>query len=73
MLNVFYGKMPEAIYSISVYLKNVYEDSWIVDLLAKEMIHDVDKSTVLACGVIDSPILGKIPFTTASPQNDDLR
>ena len=27
----------------------------------KEMIKGVDKSTVLACGVIDSPILGKIP------------
>lgn len=61
MLNVFYGNMPEAIYSTSVYFKNVYEDSWIVDPLAREMIKDVDKAIVLSCGVIDSPVLGKIP------------
>ena len=53
--------MPEAICSTAVYFKNVYEDAWIVDPFNMEMIRDVDDSTVLASGVIDSPVFGKIP------------
>lgn len=61
MLNIYYGKMPEAIFNTAVYFKNVYEDEWITDPLAREMILDVDKSIVLDNSVIDSPVLGKIP------------
>ena len=61
MLNIFYGEMPEAVYNTAVYFKNVYEEEWITAPLAREMIKDVDKSTVLDSGVIDSPVLGKIP------------
>ncbi len=60
MLNIFYGNMPEAIFNTAVYFKNTYDDSWITDEFAKEMILDVDKSTVLGNAVIDSPVLGKI-------------
>ena len=60
MLSIYYGRMPEAIFNTAVYFKNVYEDSWITDPFSKEMILDVDKSTVLGNGVIDSPVLGKI-------------
>ena len=60
MLNISFGDMPEAIYNTVVYFKNVYEEEWIVEPLSKEMIRDVDQSTVLAGGVIDSPVLGKI-------------
>lgn len=66
MLNIFYGDMPEAVYNTAAYFKYDYEDSWIVDPLVKEMILDVDKSVVLDRGVIDSPILGKIPPTGLS-------
>ena len=61
MLNIFYGDMPEAIYNTAVYFKNVYEDEWITDPLSREMFADVDKSVVLGSGIIDSPVLGKIP------------
>lgn len=61
MLNVFYGDMPEAVYNTASYFKYDYEDSWIVDSFVKDMILDVDKSVVLDSGVIDSPVLGKIP------------
>lgn len=61
MLNIFFGDMPEAIYNTAVYFKNVYEDEWITAPLTKKMVKDVDKSTVLDSGVIDSPVLGKIP------------
>ena len=60
MLNIYYGDMPEAIFNTAVYFKNVYEDAWITDPVAVEMIHDIDKSTVLDGAVIDSPVMGKI-------------
>lgn len=66
MLNVFYGDMPEVIFSTSVYFKNVYEDEWITDLLVRKMIRDIDKSVVIDGGVIDSPVMGKIPPTSLS-------
>lgn len=63
MLNIFYGDMKEAVYNTAAYFKYDYEDSWIIDPFVKEMIQDVDRSTVLDSGVIDSPVLGKIPPT----------
>ncbi len=61
MLKIYYGDMPEAIFNTAVYFKNAYEDAWITDPAAREMILDVDKSIVLDSGVIDSPVLDKIP------------
>lgn len=66
MLNIFYGDMSEAIYNTVVYFKNVYEEEWILSERAREMIEDVDNSIVLGNGVIDSPVLGKIPPTSLS-------
>ena len=60
MLNVFYGEMAEAIYNPAVYFKNTYDDTWIMDELSKEMIKDVDRSTVIGPRIIDSPVLGGI-------------
>ena len=61
MLNVFFGNMPEAVYNTAVFFKNDYEDEWITDSFVKEMIRDVDHAEVIDNGVIDSPVLGKIP------------
>lgn len=61
MLNIYYGDMENAVYNTAAYFKYDYEDDWIIDPFVKEMIFDVDKSTVLDSGVIDSPVLGKIP------------
>lgn len=66
MLKIFYGDMKEAIYNTAAYFKYDYEDEWIVDPFVREMIQDVDQSTVLDSGVIDSPVLGKIPPTGLS-------
>ena len=60
MLNVYYGNMPEAIFNTAVYFKNAYEDEWITDPVARDMILDIDKSIVLDSAVIDSPVMGKI-------------
>ena len=61
MLNIFYGDMKEAVYNTAGYFKYDYEDEWIVDPFVKKMILDVDKSSVMDSGVIDSPVSGKIP------------
>ena len=61
MLKDFYGDMKEVIYNTSVYFKNMYEEEWITEPFAMKMIQDVDQSTVLGNGVIDSPVMGKIP------------
>lgn len=66
MLNIFYGDMPEAVYNTASYFKFDYEDEWIVDPYTKKMVLDVDKSIVLDSGVIDSPVLGKVPPTSLS-------
>ena len=66
MLNIFYGNMKEAIYKTASYFKYDYEDDWITNPFVREMIADVDQSTVLDSGVIDSPVLGKIPPTGLS-------
>lgn len=66
MLNIYYGDMKEAVYNTAAYFKYDYEDDWIVDPFVREMILDVDQSTVLDSGVIDSPVLGKIPPTGLS-------
>ncbi|MCD7716644.1 MAG: DUF4869 domain-containing protein [Lachnospiraceae bacterium] len=60
MLSIYYGDMPQAIYNPIIYFKNSYTDEWITDALSKEMIQDVDKSTVLGSRIIDSPVLGAI-------------
>ena len=66
MLRVFFGDMEDAIYNTAVFFKNDYEDEWITSPLVKEMIQDVDQSKVIDSGVIDSPVLGKIPPTSLS-------
>ncbi len=66
MLNIYYGNMPEAIFNTAVYFKNTYEDIWITDPFARQMILDVDKSIVLDSAVIDSPVMGKIAPTALS-------
>lgn len=60
MLNIFYGDMPEAIYNTVPYFKFNYEKDWITEPRIAEMINDMDGSTVLENGAIDSPILGVI-------------
>ena len=60
MLKVFYGEMDNVIYNTSVYFKNRFKPQWMEDARTIEMIKDVDKSTVLGTGAIDSPVMGII-------------
>lgn len=61
MLNIYFGDMPEAIYNTEVYFKNTYEDEWLLDDFAAEVIKGVDQSEVVDRHLIESPVLGMIP------------
>ena len=58
--------MDDVIYNTSVYFKFNYEPEWLEDDDVRQMILDVDKSTVLGNGAIDSPVLGVIAPETLS-------
>ena len=60
MLKVFLGDMEGEIYNPTVFFDNQYEDEWITGELARKMIFDIDKSTVISPHVIESPFLGAI-------------
>ena len=60
MLNVYLGKMDEAVYYPPVYFDNRYEAEWIIDKRSIEIIRDVDKSDVVSAHLIESPVLGPI-------------
>lgn len=60
MLHIIFGSADNEIYNAPLYFLHQYEDEWITDGLSREMILDVDKSTVVGPRLIDSPVLGAI-------------
>ena len=66
MLNIFFGDKQDAIYNTEVYFKNTFQDHWLKDDFAKEVIKGVDKSEVIDTYLIKSPVLGMIPPTMLS-------
>ena len=66
MLNVFYGDMKEAVYKYGFLFQIRLRGKLDHRPMVKEMIQDVDSSTVIDSGIIDSPVLGKIPPTALS-------
>lgn len=61
MLRIYFGDKANAIYNTSLFFKNKYEDKWITDPFAMEIIKDIDKSDVIDGKTISSPIFGNIP------------
>lgn len=60
MLKIWYYGGVSYMKDAPSYFDNVYEDEWIEDSFVREMIQDVDSSTVLSAHIIESPILGPI-------------
>ena len=58
VLNIYLGDMKDAIYRPPTYFDNQYEDEWLSDKTAIQMIRDVDHSEVISARLIDSPVLG---------------
>ena len=66
MLNIIFGKIDNVIFNTSVFFKNSYEESWLLERETQQMILDIDKSKVLGNGAIESPVLGIISPTSLS-------
>ena len=60
MLKIWYYGGTDYMKDAPSYFDNVYEDERIEDPFVKEMILDVDKSSVVSAHVIESPVLGAI-------------
>ncbi len=60
MLKIWYYGGIKYMKDAPSYFDHVYEDEWIVDPFVKEMIQDVDSSTVISPHIIESPVLGAI-------------
>lgn len=61
MLNIYFGKMPDAIYNTAAYFNNTYQDDWLTTDFAREVIKGVDRSEIIDKQLIRSPVLGLIP------------
>lgn len=66
MLNIIFGNIDDVVFNTSVFFKNTYEAEWLLEEETKKMILDIDKSTVLGNGAIETPVLGIIPPTSLS-------
>lgn len=60
MLKIWYYTGTEYMQDAPAYFDNVYEDEWIEDEFVKEMIQDVDSSTVISAHIIESPVFGEL-------------
>ena len=60
MLKIYLGDMENSIYHPPVYFDNSYDDEWIANSLAIDLIKDIDKSEVVGANLIQSPVLGPI-------------
>ena len=60
MLSIYFGDNKDSVFNTEVYFKYAYEDEWLSNELVKEIIKDVDNSTVIDNNLIESPVLGKI-------------
>lgn len=72
MIYIAYGSINiktapwEYIYDIDGFFDGFVEDNWMTDGWAKRVIKAVDKSDLVAPKVIESPVLGQIPYTWIS-------
>jgi len=66
MLRIKFNKTDEMIFSPSKHFDYGYRREWFDDPLVKEMIKDVDKSTVFSYNHIESEILGPITYRQLS-------
>ena len=66
MLSIFFGEDPEAMVSVDANFDFAYYDEWFEDDLVKQMVLDIDGSTVQSAYSIVSPVLGNISVESLS-------
>lgn len=60
MLSIYFGDNDNSVFNTDVYFKYAYEDEWLADPLVKDIVKDIDNSTIIDNNLIESPVLGKI-------------
>lgn len=65
MLKIWIGNLQDERYidTPSVYFDNAYDDNWLRDAFAKEVIADIDQSELIDVDCVKSQVLGMIPIT----------
>lgn len=65
MLKIWIGNLLDERYidTPSVYFDNAYDDNWLRDAFAKEVIADIDQSELIDVDCVKSQVLGMIPIT----------
>lgn len=72
MLYVAYGTIEfkssprQYVRNIDGYFDGYFEESWMKGEIPKRIIEEIDKSKLIAPKVVDSPVLGMIPYTWIS-------
>ena len=61
MVSVYFGNDKSTILAVDSYFNHTFEYEWLDDPFVREMIQDIDNSTVLSNQCIQSPVLGQIP------------
>ena len=57
MIHIRFERSPNTLVTASNYFNYNYEKEWFRDPLVKQVVQDIDHSTVIADAVIDSPVL----------------
>ena len=52
MLTVIFGDCKAVVYNASLYFKNTYEPDWLMEADTRQMILDIDKSTVISATIM---------------------
>ena len=68
MLSIYFGNYTGDNYidNPDLYFDNTYEDEWLEDERAKEMVKDIDRSELVSPNLVISPVLGSIPVSRLS-------
>lgn len=66
MIYISFKETATTVWNVDGAFDNIYEDAWMDDPFVKQMVLDVDKSTVVTPHMVESPILGGIPVTKIS-------
>ncbi len=66
MLHIFFGDMDNVLHNVDTFFDNQYQYSWLDDDFVRQVISDVDKSSVQSSDCILSPVLRQIPPTRLS-------
>lgn len=66
MLKYTFYEPKDIIDTIDIYFDHNYEDEWMEDPFVKQMVLDIDKTTILSPTAAESPIFGVMPITQLS-------